>query len=503
MKLKLVSVAAALLILAACTNNISLYEPEEIGQRPNADIKFSNYVSSMTRASKNGATPFVAGDTMGVWGYQTTDDIVDTIFNNQPVYFKAENDWEYDNTKLWNIMSTYKFYGMFPYSKDLYVIGDDNKATIANYVNPDDADQQTDLMISEMRAISPFNTVDMIFHHILSNLNIKVKISNKFDASGVSSATLQRLHLSGIKNTGTYTQTGWTSANVPVGEWSGQSGLMNIADITNIAVNTDGTASDILSDYMVMPQKLFTTQATAQDVMIDAVFRIRYTDGTSSTFTKKGIRLAGINGTTKDSTVKISSWDINCRYNYTLVFNPTQSTRVWDADGDGSIIIDPDTGDTITTTDDTPTPGTMKYDPENPDVIQVLEEDQDGDGKPDWVEYPIVWEDVDGDDLLEAGIDRDGDGHIDNIDEDNDTNQGGDPHNDPSDGNPNNPDGKDVILVKVDTDDDGTPDTWVQLEKDPVTGEIYPERDTEEAAIEFTATVCDWDDVIMADYDVK
>lgn len=503
MKLKLITMASAAMLMAACSNNTAMYE-RDADRYPDSYIEFSNYVSGMTRASKNGSNTFVSGDAMGVWGYQTTGEYLDTIFNNQRVYYISGSTWNYDNKKLWNIGSTYKFYGIFPYGEDLYEIGDDNKATFADYVNPDDPDQQVDLMISEIREISPFNTVDMIFHHILSNVNVLVKFSDKVDTGGISGATMLNMHVSGIMNQGTYTQTGWNNNKVAEGVWSNQTGLMNIADIKNVDLNMDGTSVYALRDYIVVPQQLYKTHVAAQDVMIDATFRVRYKDGTSSTFIKNGIRLAGIQGKGKDGQIrKISSWDINSRYNYVLAFNPASNTRVWDADGDGSIQIDPETGDTITRTDDTPTPGVMRYDPDEPDIIQVYE-DTDGDGIPDtWVNYPIVWEDIDDDGLLEGGIDRDGDGHIDNVDEDEDTNQNGDPHSDPTDGNPSNPDGKDVILVHVDTDGDGDVDEddgWVQIEKDPDTGEIYPGRETDEYVIEFTATVSDWDDVYEIDY---
>ena len=163
-----------------------------------------------------------------------------------------------------------------------------------------------------------------------------------------------------------------------------------------------------------------------------------------------------------------------------MLSNVTVSgTNTLEADGDGSIQIDPLTGDTISKTDDNPTPGVMRYHPVSPNVIQVLE-DTDGDGVPDtWVDYPLVWEDIDDDGLLEGGIDRDGDGNIDDVDGDNLTQQqpGGDTDKDPTDGIPLNPEGKDVILLHVDTDGDNDvddDDEWVQLQKDLSTGVISP-----------------------------
>ena len=498
-KIRLACLGTGILLTSACSDSYRLSEPDPGQYTTNAEIEFNNYISGMTRASKNGTGTFKAGESMGVWGYQTTGEYIDTIFKNQEITNVSGNVWTYENKKLWNIGSTYRFYGVFPYSTTLYTIDKENKVTFKDYVNPSDTASQLDLMISEMRPISPFNTVDMIFHHIMSNVNLYVKISNNLDINGITSINLSKLHISGIKNKGTYQQTEWTADNEPVGIWSGQTGLMDIPDATDIDLNMDRSATPVMKDVIMMPQQLFSAQGAADDVTIDAVFRIKYSDGTTSTFIKKGVRLAGITGklvANNDSTLKISSWDINNRYNYTLAFNPSLTTRIWEADGDGSLIINPVNGDTLSWTDDTPTPGTMKYDPEYPDVVQVLEDTSTTDiPKLVWVEYPIVWEDLDDDGLLEAGIDRDNDGHIDNVDGDTDTNQPGNPHNDPTDGDPdNNPDGKDCILVKIDTDGDGVPDTWVQLEKDPATGLITPERETNDSFIEFTATIQEWSD---------
>ena len=75
----------------------------------------------------------------------------------------------------------------------------------------------------------------------------------------------------------------------------------------------------------------------------------------------------------------------------------------------------------------------------------------------------------------------------------------------PTDGNPKNPDGKDVILIHIDSDGDGDideDDEWVQLQKDPDTGKIEPDRQIQDATIEFTATVHEWEDAFTIEYNV-
>ena len=502
-----ISMLAGMMSVTSCQKYGILHEIDPAA-RPNAYIEFGNYVNNMTRASKtSGNGGFVVGDTMAVWGIQNTDGVVDVIFNNQDVRYVDESNWTYDNKKLWNEGSTYMFYGVFPYSKTLYSMSnDDNRyITIGEYTTPDVPEDQTDLMISERRNVSPFKTVDMYFHHILSNVNIFAKVSNALDTTGIANIIIKNIKLYNVQSTGHYEQTGWNQDRA-VGTWSDIKNYMNIPAKTDIEITKTSTA--IYQDYLMIPQMLFSSESQPKDVSVDATFKILYKDGTSSTYIKNGIRLAGITGANGTTSRSISSWQPNYRYNYTLAFNPQVATRIWEADGDGSIKIDPETGDTITTDDDTPFPGVMKYNPDEPDVVYIYE-DTDGDGKPDkWVPYPIVWEDVDDDGYLEAGIDRDGDGKIDNIDGDDETQKvpGGDPDKDPTDGDPNNPEGKDVILVHVDTDGDGDvddDDEWVQIQKDPDTGIITPAREIEDATIEFTATVMEWEEIYSLDYNVN
>ena len=504
-----VSMLAGMMMISSCQQNGILHEIDPAANRSNAYIEFGNYVNKMTRASKTaGNGGFVAGDTMAVWGIQNTDGEIDVIFNNQDVrYLPDSAAWTYDNKKLWNIGSKYMFYGMFPYSKTLYTMSsDDNRyISIATYTTPDAPADQTDLMISERRDVSPFNTVDMYFHHILSNVNIFAKISDALDMTGIESIVIKSIKFYNIHSTGSYQQTGWSQDRAQ-GSWTNQSGYMQIPAKNNIEITKTATA--VYADYLMIPQTLFSTDSQPKDVSLDVVFKITYKDGTTSTFTKNGIRLAGINGTNNTVTKPISAWMPDYRYNYTLAFNPQKATRIWDADGDASIQIDPATGDTITKTDDTPYPGVVKYNPDEPDKVYVFEDTDDDDVPDTWVAVPIVWEDVDGDGKLEAGFDRDGDGHIDDIDGDDDTQQvpGGDPDEDPSDGNPNNPEGKDVILIHYDSDGDGDvddDDEWIQLQKDPDTGIIQPKAEIEDAVIEFTATVQQWEEVFSQNFDVN
>ena len=149
--------------VSSCLQNGILHEIDRDADKSNAYIEFGNYVNKMTRASKTaGNGGFNVGDTMAVWGIQNTDGIVDVIFNNQDVRYVEDSTWTYDQKKLWNIGSKYMFYGVFPYSKTLYTMSTDGNyfVTIPEYTTPDAPADQTDLMISERRNVTPFQTVD-------------------------------------------------------------------------------------------------------------------------------------------------------------------------------------------------------------------------------------------------------------------------------------------------------------------------------------------------------
>lgn len=473
--LKISLIAGVVLATASCQQISVRYEidPHAAGKLPSY-IEFGNYVNAMSRASKhNGNGSFCIGDTIAVWGDQTTDNQLDVIFNNQDVRYTEDTTWTYDNKKLWYVGATYSFYGFFPYSKTLYTMSNDGNRfiTVPDYTTPDDPDKQIDLMISERRNVSPLTTVDMFFHHILSNVNVGIKVHDDLDTAGIDSIVLKSLKFNNIRSTGTYQQTGWSQERA-VGSWSDQKNFMQLPIITNLHISKDVTP--LYLDYLMIPQKLFSTDVRPKDVSIDAVFRISYKDGTSSTYRKDGIRLAGITGRSGSSIKVLTSWEPNYQYNYTLVFNPKRTTHVWDADGDGGLQIDPHTGDTLATDDETPFPGIMKYDPGQQDLIYVFE-DTDGDRKPDtWIPYPIIWKNTDDDKMLEACLERNGQIC--------------------------------VILVHADTDDDGDiddKDKWQQIQKDPSTGVIIPAINEESAIIEFTATVQEWEQKYSLDNNIR
>lgn len=527
MKKSFLLAGAAMMVLASCSNEVLIDDP--VNPVYDNEINFCtfNESGSATRASKQAGYTFNVGEKISVYGYEINDSAENQIFDNQMVENTAGNTgdkWAYSPKKYWQSGNTYEFYAAYPYEQGFKFDSTKKQFSLANFTVNNDTAKQIDLMIAERNLASPNKIVEFRFHHILSNVNFLARVSSDVNPEEITSVDIIKFDVKGLLNTGSYaqTETAWTANHQADGFWTVKApkqGEGNPSDYYKFPAISGGQATalkvgngypvtPLATDMLLMPQKLFYLNQDGyraeQDPTIEVEFKVSYSDNTYQIF-KRSLRLSSVlayqkktlndDGSYTTTTVNepIYEWLPNYKYVYTVAFNPAKTTRIWDSDSDGG----------LGSTDDEKAnekEGGSKYNIDTPNVIQVLE-DTDGDGTPDtYVEYPVVWEDIDGDGKLEGGVDKDGDGKIDNVDGDNTTKWGGDDTYDPTDGDDvNNPDGKDVILVFVDTDGDGEPDDWRQLEKDPETGEIIPGKETEENYIEFTATVVDWE----VEYDIN
>lgn len=512
-------VGMALVMCVSCSDDVSIDNP----YKPvNETIEFANFVDKGgTRASKGVGYTFNEGENIAVYGFESNGADENKIFNNQKVTNTAGQNnqvWAYSPKKYWTPGNTYEFYAAYPYEQPFVFTDSTKYFALDNFTVDNDTAKQVDLMIAERNYATPNNVVELTFHHILSNVNFLAKVSPDVNPEEITSVDIISLDVDGLLRKGSYAQTGWTANHQAVGAWettapvskSDYYDFPGVAGGKSTALQVGGNnPTPIATDMLLMPQKLFYVDdpekgiSAEMDPVLNVQFKVSYVDGTYQIF-DRSLRLSSLksyvkitlqaDGTYDKTTVSdpIYEWLPNYKYTYLLNFNPAKTTRIWDADSDGSLDTDPSDPNR----ESPEKGGGSRYNPDKPNEIEVWE-DKDGDGKKDddeWTTYPVVWEDIDGDGNLEAGVDKDGDGHIDNVDKDKETKHDGDDTYDPTDGDDvNNPGGKDVILVYVDTDGDGEPDTWRQLEKDPETGEIYPGKETQENFIEFTAVVADWE----------
>lgn len=461
------------LTVASCSDSV-LQEPAG-GQTTQQAITFDNILTDhSTRTSLSGSN-FPDGAVMAVWGFQDASNL---LFNDQTVTREADGQWTYSPLKYWNAGSTYAFYAMYPQTVTHTFDQTGKNFTIPGFTVADAIADQTDLMIAQENTPQPFNLVTMTFNHILCNVNFYAQIVSTLQNNGVTGATINSLTITGIKNQGTFTQNGFdTSSKVANGAWSNYATTTwtsptitaTPVDFSDHKNGVMGETGNVLRDMLLLPQQLSAT--------LTVKYTLAYNDGTTTTF-DKSLPLESIlyNGT------PLNEWKYNTIYNYIMTLDPTHRepgdfTDVaidWDGTYNG---------------DCEPTPNSKLEGPDaNGDYVVVVTDDNGNVTDT----YPTAWEDVDGDGKLELGVDRDGDGHIDNVDDENTTSS---TNQDVSDGKLSNPDGKDVILI--DTTGDGKPDK--QIEKDPGTGDVDPILDT---VIRFSATVENWKDEKDVEVDI-
>lgn len=433
----LAAVAAVALFSACSESEVLVDGGVNAGARKGAiDFGMATPENS-TRASYGAGATFQAGDQIAVFAYQDNDNL---LFNDQVVTSNGGSAvWTYSPVKYWQAGSTYAFYAFFPYSV-AHTFGDQDAPyfSVPTYTVDDNKDNQVDLMIAKKNNTTPFNTVDFVFNHILSNVNFYFAVSADFNMLGISSVSVNSFDVTGLYSTGQYDQTDFTAGNAAVGAWTNQSGTYDFPEVTTGTVDATTPRLTLADDLLLLPQTI------ADDARLSIKYTLNYNDNSQSTFTK-AVRLASIVGTSaRSGDEMLSVWNPNVRYNYVMAFNPSASNIVYEnVDWDGT-----DGGGDKVPGGDVVVDGNGDY---------WVDTDRDGAG-----DYPIVWEDVDGDGWLEGGVDRDGDGHIDDVDQDGDTvttgTATGDKETEPSDGTQTaGNEGKDVILV--DTDDDGIPDT--------------------------------------------
>ena len=523
MKKNLILLASATMALASCSNDV-LLDNDVAGRFEANEIDFDIEVLNATRTSYAAGTTFVTGDQLKVNGfeYETGRTNENQLFINQKVE-KTSTDWTYMPKKYWEDSRIYDFYASFPYGESKIAFDPATKMyKVSDFTLASQDNRTQDLMIaSKVVDAAHHQKVNLLFHHILSNVNFQAKIASGVVANGAKAVKILSFDISNVLANGSYAQSAWTD-NYAVGAWThtGTPAIYDFPTLADISLDTDETTTtELYTDYLAMPQKLFSAPGVGtKDVDIQVEFEVTYTDDTKQTFERE-LRLSSVKATSKDgaaTTDIISEWLPDYKYTYTLAFNPAKTTLVWPADHNGGKTFQDATGaeqdPAATATDEEKKAAekqeSARYNIDNPDVIEIGQ-DTNGDGKLDnndtWTEYPIIWEDIDGDGLLEAGIDKDNDGKIDNVDGDNTTKWPGDVHKDPTDGNSSNTGGADAILVQHDSNHNGyidPEDEWCQLEKNPETGEIGPKKETTDDVIEFTAEVAPWAHEYEIDYEI-
>ena len=483
-------VLAGVLTLASCTENEILIENNEASNNL-YKIKFGEaFTDNATRASKQSSTNgtgFEVGDAMGIYGYQfNPSGDVDEVFTNTKVTKQSNGEWTYEGTKYWNPGSTYEFYGIYPQDESAYSFDTDTKFfTVNSFTVADAKDDQVDIMVAKKNETAPVNSVDMVFNHLLSNVNFYFKVQDKFNNSGIATYEVVNFDVTGLKSKGSYAQTGFDNNRSAVGTWTVDDASVYTYPAVTSGSIVKGEQLSLGDDLLLMPQ------AISDDATVSLTYRLVYKDGTTSTFGPRTLSLNKVRGLSRvqNDSIDVDGWQPNFRYNYFLAVNPSIRTNPT-ADYDGAVdgYTNP-TGNVKTLDADDPAnpyndPSSPYYKENNTEVFWYVDVDnEDGDFNPN-VDYAIFWVDLDGEVLtdnngiryttLEAVVDKNRNGQLDADDkfDTDEMNYAG-----VADNATLNPYHLDVILQ--DLDNDGVAETPLQRDGDILGPEIPGNADVD------------------------
>lgn len=333
---KAVFLATAALSLVACGKT---YLDEPVAQN---SIGFNTWTNYLTKVRTQGTNIFTNGDDFAVYGSKSKGSTSVIVFDDVVVSTKDGSTWAYTNPKYWDFgYEKYTFFAVSPASvgtegtvsavtgeitsSSITFNGNDNDILVADKKEVERGDNSATYFNS-------YGTVPMVFNHIASLVDIKVKKDPTWHDATVSVTAFE---LSNIKNTGTFSVNDAYSENHPVVTWNGvnagsyePSDGVNPVDITSpivIAEDTDfnpvtpiapAAATFVINNLVVMPQT-FVASTGDNPQTITLSYKIN-SNGEEVTFNDKILYLAdfdNVNDAAQDDT-KIGSWEPGKHYTF-------------------------------------------------------------------------------------------------------------------------------------------------------------------------------------------
>lgn len=266
-----------ILLAAGCSNEVLLEEQQTAPEEVQTAIGFSTFADKQVRAQSSYLEDYHG--TVTVYGVkenvtvQTVFDAVDLTYVSGGT---APNEWTYSPLRYWDKQATYEFIAFAPKAAPMeYVLHTDGKIagghfkTSAAYTlvgqNLQDGssteelyegftggtDKDIDIMLApkvEANGVTK-GVVNFDFHHILSKLNVAVKLKAALTGSTVA---VKNITISGLKDTGEYTDAaGWTASTVDAAY------KLQFDNATGVPVNA--TNALYFMESLVMPQAMAGT----------------------------------------------------------------------------------------------------------------------------------------------------------------------------------------------------------------------------------------------------
>lgn len=275
MKKSFLMIVTAATLLASCANNDS-FKASVVEEKADQPLSFTAFADKVTRGSNSNAlNDFYT--VFGVYGWKTVNGAVVTnaVFSNHPneyfatdakgtVVYDADDEkpsiewaaasatpyvpaWYYEDVRYWDKMAeSYEFFAIAPYdAAPIYTVAagaanisiatasakydieqEKNLALAGSPLVPQAAltysGYDKDFMIADKKTVSPTIAVtsadvQLVFHHILTKLNVKIKKDE--DYKGKQELKVNKLKIANLAKEGYFvyntnmTTKGWTTSS--------------------------------------------------------------------------------------------------------------------------------------------------------------------------------------------------------------------------------------------------------------------------------------------------
>lgn len=191
--------------------------------------------------------------------------------------------------------------------------------------------------------------VPTLFHHALSQIKFQARTSIASEGNTSWTVSISNIRLTNVHHTGSltlynsdpttaFTTTAWTGAQGRTPVWTYTNDVETLSN--NSSINNMGSSNTVILDTRtVLPQSTF-------DMVLAFDYTINTSYGADNPLSSVSENATATINLYND--FRITSWDMNTRYTYTLVINPATNkitfdptlTENWGNDGNNAIYVE-------------------------------------------------------------------------------------------------------------------------------------------------------------------
>jgi len=315
----ILAVVALATIACSRTYDINPASEQEIG--------FSTWTETMTKARTQGTSTFASGDDFAVYGYKVNTSGNDVVFDDVTVSTTDGSTWTYSPKRFWDQSATsYTFYAVSPAATGTAATVNAETGVISS-ASITFAGNDNDILVADKKEVANAdfnNTVALVFNHIASLVDFKVK---KHSNLGDAVLAITSFSISDIDATGTFAISDAYTSTHPVVTWteSAYASYDNTKGVTSVTLPTavTTTGNDLIDDLVVMPQAFRSAANSDSNVQtVNIAYTITDEDSNVNTFsTSFELKLFDDVDDEDNADTIIESWEAGKHYTFYITIN--------------------------------------------------------------------------------------------------------------------------------------------------------------------------------------